>query len=113
MIVQITLKTETETWSMLFGDSYKSWSLQFQEYLWNCRRGKKFFTVENVSVCKNEKWLANGLKRCEVSEYQNELDEAGVNRKFEHFEFTQNSKIEREVRKFVGEVFEVKIWMKN
>ena len=63
---------------MLFGDSYKRWQLQFEEYVRIVKaRG---FSIIPISAWKSKsEWIGwGGLKWCEESSFQEELNREGV-----------------------------------
>jgi hypothetical protein len=77
MIVKIKLKLRRETFTMMFGNSYKDWDEQFREYC------SMFKPVEVLSVVTSkEKWIGwGGLKWCNENEFQNELNREGCQEK--------------------------------
>lgn len=98
MIVKIKLKDEKEGeyYYMMFGDSYKSWEQQFREY---CATFKPIGEVLEVKTSK-EKWIGwGGLKWCNESEFQKELNREGCQEKdadnpdprvYEYMDFIKN-----------------------
>lgn len=81
MIVRITfLKTDGAEFTMLFGNSYKHWSTQYEEYI--CRQIKhevpsELSDVITVEVSKS-KWKSwGGLKWCASEDFQQELNREG------------------------------------
>jgi hypothetical protein len=73
MIVRITLIEKGKEFTMLFGDSYKKWHVQFQEYVY------RFHVSEVISLqtC-NDKWKSwGGLKWCQDIDFQGELNTEG------------------------------------
>lgn len=115
MIVRITLlDKDKKPFTMLFGDSYKKWDTQFQEYLWmnirwwdkeTCTK-RELFGIVMVEVSKSS-WISwGGLKWCPVESFQGELNREGcqVNdndnaspRKYEEMFFVENKKITKKV----------------
>lgn len=87
--------TETDgskdTYEMVFGDSYKTWQMQLQEYIWSLRRQDIAFTIRGL--CKsNAAFVQDGLKWCDAEKYQKELTREAkfygkVVRRFETFSF--------------------------
>lgn len=73
MIVKIKIKSEGEIITMLFGNSYKRWDIQFREYCW------LFKPIEVLEVeTAKDKWKGwGGLKWCNENEFQNELNREG------------------------------------
>lgn len=84
---------------MLFGDSYRTWNSQLEEY---CRLYKK--RPLRLEISKSS-WIGyGGLKWCEEKEFQNELDEEGKGRKVEHIKFTEpTDKVLRKLRAIFNE----------
>jgi hypothetical protein len=74
MIVKIKLKDETgNEFTMMFGDSYKKWYIQFQEYIINF----KIYHCIDATVSQN-KWIGwGGLKWCNELDFQEELNREG------------------------------------
>lgn len=74
MIVKIKFKTEDDKeYTMMFGDSYKKWYVQFEEYV----KLHKAYNCIDVSVSKS-KWIGwGGLKWCNENEFQYELNREG------------------------------------
>jgi len=84
-----------EIFNMLFGDSYKSWKEQYQEYL-RLHKGK----IEPLQFWKsNSKWKGfGGLKWCSEDSFQEELNREDVQqnepdnpnpRKYSDFKFKE------------------------
>jgi hypothetical protein len=74
MIVRITFDNGNV---MLFGNSYKSWYGQFEEYMWDLKRD--FITVAPVKIesCK-DRWIGwGGLKWCQENLFQQQLNREG------------------------------------
>lgn len=75
-------------WTVLFGDSYKPWRTQFDEYM------RMFSNSEVVSAYKSKsKWIGfGGLKWCSEKDFLEELtkegDHTGKYRYYSTFEFT-------------------------
>lgn len=73
MIVKIKIKSIDGVFTMMFGNSYKSWDEQFREY---CRIFKPIEILELET--SSEKWKGwGGLKWCNEEEFQNELNREG------------------------------------
>jgi hypothetical protein len=88
MIVKITfLNTKFEEETMLFGNSYKAWYDQVQEYLYMQIKWESFAEnivrqISLINVVRVETspsaWLSwGGLKWCTESEFQNQLNREG------------------------------------
>lgn len=86
MIVRITfLDEEQMPFAMLFGDSYKTWEHQYQEYLWymikwwdekTCTK-RDLYGVVKIEKCI-DKWKTwGGLKWCHADDFQHELNREG------------------------------------
>lgn len=75
MIVKIKIKDkENKEYTMLFGNSYKKWFTQFEEYA----QIHPPFEVIEVSISK-ENWKSwGGLKWCRENQFQEELNREGV-----------------------------------
>lgn len=71
--VRVTFKDKV----MLFGNSYKPWKMQYDEYVWMCKRNGT--PIELVSVeTSHSKWIGwGGLKWCPEEKYQQELNREG------------------------------------
>ena len=73
MIVRVELNFRDGNHTMLFGDSYKKWHTQFEEY---CRQFKPLdINRVELSISSWKGW--GGLKWCNESEFQNELNTEG------------------------------------
>jgi hypothetical protein len=74
MIVRITFENMSLHSTMMFGDSYKSWDDQLEEFIrFTGRRWKPY----KVEVSK-EKWIGwGGLKWCTEASFQDELNREG------------------------------------
>ncbi|OMF93827.1 hypothetical protein BK146_17860 [Paenibacillus sp. FSL R7-0333] len=60
---------------MMFGDSYKPWRIQFDEYCWDNK--KELGEIEEVSCC-SDKWIGwGGLKWCTAEVFQHQLNREG------------------------------------
>lgn len=86
MIIRVKMLDENlEEFTMMFGDSYKDWETQFQEFIWqyiqwwdtaeimHC----KIFKIISVEVSK-DKWKAwGGLRWCSEANFQHQLNREG------------------------------------
>lgn len=62
---------------MLFGNSYKTWEEQLDEYLWLLKRDGELNSVKGVTV-SNNKWVSwGGLKWCSEERFQHHLNREG------------------------------------
>lgn len=78
MIVKIKIKSkDDQEYTMLFGNSYKKWFVQFEQYA----RMYSPFQVLEVSIAKDEWKGWGGLKWCNEIEFQEELNREGVQEK--------------------------------
>lgn len=119
MIVRIKFKTDTDEYTMLFGDSYKKWFTQFEEYI----SRYKVYDFSNVALSKS-KWIGwGGLKWCNENEFQHELNREGCQsydlnnprpRKYDEMIFNDSvyvkSKIKNIIdsRKIINEIIEAR-----
>ncbi|MFB5758912.1 spore protein H [Paenibacillus medicaginis] len=72
MIVRIKFNDDL---TMMFGDSYKPWRIQFDEYCWNYK--KVLGEIEEISIC-SDKWISwGGLKWCTGENFQHQLNREG------------------------------------
>jgi|GEM_PF-3018801 len=108
MVVRIKLKSKDEVYVMMFGTSYKNWKEQFREYC---------FTFKPIEILwvetSEEKWIGwGGLKWCNDTEFQNELNREGCQenepdnpkpRKYEYMQFNLNQIAANIVSKLVRE----------
>ena len=75
MIIKIKIQDKEEKFfTMLFGNSYKKWQTQFQEY------AIKYAPLDVISVyVSRSEWKSwGGLKWCNENEFQEELNREGV-----------------------------------
>lgn len=72
----IKLKFNNE-WIMMFGNSYKPWEMQLEEYLFILLRNGELDDYEEVTVSDNP-WVGwGGLKWCKQDKFQNQLNREG------------------------------------
>ena len=100
MIVKITFDNGD---IVLFGNSYKTWYIQFEEYF--CLYKRKITPIKFES-CK-DKWIGwNGLKWCSADLFQNELNREGCQdnepdnpnpRRYEDMTFVDNNLVKNKV----------------
>lgn len=74
MILRITFQNDA-TSTMLFGDGYKPWKLQFEEYVH--RHGMGTSDVLRVEKSKSAWKNWGGLKWCHEDSFQQELNREG------------------------------------
>ena len=107
MIIKIKIKRADKVYTILTGNSDKSWEMQFREYCHN------FKPIEIIQVDVSfEKWIGwGGLKWCDENIFQQELNREGCQedepdnpnpRKYENMRFTLNTWVEDKVRKIAG-----------
>lgn len=71
MIVRITFDDNSV---MLFGDSYKPWTMQSEEYIWNYKKE----AISTKFESSKDKWIGwGGLKWCSENNFQQQLDREG------------------------------------
>lgn len=90
MIVRITITDQDgKDYKMLFGDSYKKWEQQYQEFLWRNIRWYNanviiecnIFEAKDIYKCDDE-WKAwGGLKECREEFFQQQLNREGCQEK--------------------------------
>lgn len=121
MIVRITFRTnKNENIVILFGDSYKKWFTQCEEYLCNYIR---WYDTSIISKCdirevlnvekSFSKWKGwGGLKWCHSDIFQEELNREGVQRdepdnpkprKYSEMSFIEDEKSETIVKKLINQ----------
>jgi hypothetical protein len=110
MIVRIELKGKEDFFIMMFGDSYKKWYIQFEEY---CHKFPELRLI-NIDVSK-EDWIGwGGLKWCNENEFQEELNREGCQdkepdnpkpRQYNKMHFESNKFIESKVKKIINIAF--------
>ena len=77
--VQVNFKTEDEEYTMVFGDSYKKWREQLQEYIWQLNHNKTAFKIGEIYL-SHSRFVQTGLKWCTLETYQEELRAIGDQR---------------------------------
>jgi len=105
MIIRITFDDGRV---MMFGDSYKPWTMQFDEYMWRVN-----FKPVKFESCQ-DKWIGwGGLKWCSESRFQNHLNREGCQdedennpnpRKFEDMKFVENPIVRNKALKILKRV---------
>ena len=105
MIVKIKIN---EDLTMMFGDSYKPWHMQFEEWLW-LHKDKE---IEPVNIeTTAEKWIGwGGLKWCPESKIQEQFNREGCQenepdnpnpRQYAHMRFKNNPVVTARVKKII------------
>lgn len=105
MIVKIKFD---ENLVMMFGDSYKPWHMQFEEWLWM----HKYKEINPVSIETTiEKWIGwGGLKWCPESSMQEQLNREDCQenepdnpnpRQYKNMKFKNNAVVTARVKKII------------
>lgn len=105
MIVKIKF---SENLTMLFGDSYKPWHMQFEEWLWMHKDTK----IEPISIeTAVEKWIGwGGLKWCSEKIFQEQLNREGCQdnepdnpnpRQYKNMKFKSNAIVSARIKKIL------------
>lgn len=77
MGVNKTVRVTFESHVMMFGNSYKPWQMQFDEYIWMCKRNGTPLQLVNVET-SHSKWVSwGGLKWCSEERFQHQLNREG------------------------------------
>jgi len=106
MIVRVTF---SDNLIMLFGDSYKPWTMQFDEYYWNYKRElTDIIKVETTS----SKWIGwGGLKWCSHDNFQEQLNREGCQsedndnlnpRQYNEMIFKENKQAYNKIKKIIN-----------
>lgn len=62
---------------MMFGNSYKPWEMQYDEYIWFCKNNNIKLELINVET-SHSKWISwGGLKWCPEERFQEQLNREG------------------------------------
>lgn len=98
----------SDDWTMMFGDSYKPWEIQLEEYLSLLKQKGKLNGYLDVSV-SNNKWISwGGLKWCSEENFQQQLNREGCQfndpdnphpRKYKEMSFYKDGTVTRKVNK--------------
>lgn len=104
------VKAEFESTTMLFGDSYKPWQMQFDEWAWLCKNDNDQLNLVKVTVSE-DKWVSwGGLKWCPEEKFQQQLNREGCQddeqdnqypRQYSEMQFVRDAKVERKVLKML------------
>lgn len=102
-IVRVTFEDRI----ILFGNSYKPWIVQFDEYALLCQRDGEKLRVVKVEV-SNSNWVSwGGLKWCPEDKFQHQLNREGCQyddmdnlnpRKYGEMNFYDNKNTTKDVR---------------
>lgn len=97
-----------ESWIMMFGNSYKPWEMQLEEYLFILKRKDELDTYEEVTV-SDSPWIGwGGLKWCSEDNFQQQLNREGCQsndpdnpnpRQYSQMVFYRDAKVTRKVNK--------------
>lgn len=97
-----------ETQVMMFGDSYKPWTLQLDEYLWLLKRNGELEGFEEVMI-SDDSWIDwGGLKWCPEGKFQHQLNREGCQesepdnptpRQYKEMTFYRDSFVSSQVKK--------------
>ncbi|MFJ8528620.1 spore protein H [Bacillus sp. NPDC094106] len=95
---------------MMFGNSYKPWEMQFEEYLQIFRQHNELANVEQVTVSDNA-WVSwGGLKWCAEKNMQHQFNREGCQsnekdnqnpRMYDEMEFYQDSRVTQKVNELI------------
>lgn len=95
---------------MLFGNSYKPWNMQFDEYISTCKRDGIELVLMSVYVSDSQ-WISwGGLKWCPEQHFQQQLNREGCQesdpdnlhpRKYDDMKFYYDDKIYKQVRETI------------
>jgi hypothetical protein len=98
---------------MMFGNSYKPWEMQFEEYLLMLKRNNTLEDVEDVTV-SDSSWISwGGLKWCSEENFQHQLNREGCqsseennpnSRQYGQMRFLRDSSITEKVKKMVEDL---------
>lgn len=93
---------------MMFGTSYKKWTMQFDEYCWDYK--EQLNEIEKVEV-SNSKWIGwGGLKWCPEERFQHQLNREGCQssdpdnanpRQYNEMSFYHNTNFEKIARRIL------------
>jgi hypothetical protein len=107
MIVKVKFSEEL---TMMFGDSYKPWYMQFDEYFWQCK--EKLPNPISIETAP-DKWIGwGGLKWCPESKMQEQFNREGCQenepdnptpRQYLRIKFKDNPFVTAKVNKIVKE----------
>lgn len=101
MSVNKTVRVTFSDKVMMFGNSFKPWEMQFNEYIWMRRNNGS--PVELIKVeTSHSKWVSwGGLKWCPEERFQHQLNREGCQdseqdnpkpRKYDEMNFMQNAR---------------------
>lgn len=77
MAVNKTIRVTFSDRVMMFGNSYKPWEMQYDEYVWMCLRNGTQLQLVKVET-SHSKWVTwGGLKWCPEDRFQHQLNREG------------------------------------
>lgn len=77
MAANITVRVTFADRVMMFGNSYKPWEMQYDEYVWMCMRNGISLQLVKVET-SHSKWVSwGGLKWCPEERFQYQLNREG------------------------------------
>lgn len=94
--------------TMMFGNSYKPWTMQLEEYLFMLKRKGELDDYIDVTVSDSQ-WVGwGGLKWCPEKDFQHQLNREGCQsdepdnhnpRQYKEMEFYRDNSVTRKVNK--------------
>lgn len=103
----------SESWVMMFGNSYKPWEMQLNEYLIFLKQKGEAPTIEDVHV-SDSNWISwGGLKWCSEDNFQNQLNREGCQladpdnpnpRQYKDMRFYEDSAVTIKVNKMLSSI---------
>ncbi len=94
--------------TMMFGNSYKPWEMQLEEYLLMLKRNDELDDFEDVTI-SDSPWISwGGLKWCSEDNFQHQLNREGCQsseednpnpRQYEQMHFLRDVEVVEKVRK--------------
>lgn len=103
----------SESWVMMFGNSYKPWEMQLNEYLIFLKQKGEAPTIDGVHVSDSH-WISwGGLKWCSEDNFQNQLNREGCQssdpdnpnpRQYKDMRFYEDSAVTIKVNKMLSSI---------
>lgn len=110
LIVKVIFAGNYKT--MLFGNSYKSWDIQFKEFYWEWKRKNRELKLSSVEISRTP-WIEfGGLKWCPEDKFQEQLNREGCQekepdnpnpRQYSDMFFVFDEKVYNKVKKIMSE----------
>ncbi|WP_064199124.1 hypothetical protein [Brevibacillus brevis] len=101
---------------MMFGNSYKPWEMQFEEYLYLLKRDGEYPSEIKEVKISDSPWIKwGGLKWCPEQKFQYLLNREGCQekdpdnprpRKYSEMKFYKNGAITKKVKQYFRNVFQ-------